>query len=408
VTLGFSDFIRKVISETEPCSQNTGESDLGFGWLYYGFVRNLKPEFVVAIGSRRGFMPFCVARALQDNGHGRLLFVDPSYSGDGPPGWSGRGYWSDPRAVEEWIRRFDLEGWVIHLRMTSDEALPEIRRSLSGRDLGMVVIDGAHDYETSLRDFESYSSLISTGVVFFHDATNPLCSVARTLDTLRERGYPVLTIERDVGLAMVEVRAAPAVREKWNYLRLPSNRAKLIEEHARTILRPDDRVMDAYCGFSPLGLVLTGVSLFGWDSDPRSIEELRNSLPTHRWERIEERDLPFSAVLPEVVDVLLGLGVSLGYAEWDPKYVRQNMAYLIGRYHPRAVLLETAADYHEAEILLHLEGILRQHGYHCRSEIIQTDLASFSRRKLLLADISPTENSSRSLSQRKFCSGPTG
>src|SRR5258708_1466722 len=246
VTIGFSEFIRRVISETEPCSQNTGENDLGFGWLYYGFVRNLKPEFAVAIGSRRGFMPFCVARALQDNGRGQLLFVDPSYSGDGPPGWSGRGYWNDPAVVQEWIRSFGLKGWVTHLRMTSDEALSEIRQLVSGRDVGMVVIDGAHDYETSLRDFETYSSLISTGVILFHDATNPLCCVARTLETLRDRRYPVLTIARDVGLGIVEVRAVPAVEEKWNYLRLPSNRAKLIEERARKILRPGDRVMDAY------------------------------------------------------------------------------------------------------------------------------------------------------------------
>lgn len=78
--LAFSDFLQKVIADAEPMGQNTSADNLGFGWIYYGLIRNLRPDFVVAIGSRRGFMPFCAARAVQDNRVGKVIFIDPSYS----------------------------------------------------------------------------------------------------------------------------------------------------------------------------------------------------------------------------------------------------------------------------------------------------------------------------------------
>ena len=121
----FTNFVHKVITQAEPMAQNTGPGDLGFGWIYYGLVRNLKPDYVVAIGSCRGFMPFCAARAMQDNLHGRVLFVDPSYSGNGYPGWSGRGLWSDPVQVAARIADYHLTGWITHFKLPSDAAAAE-------------------------------------------------------------------------------------------------------------------------------------------------------------------------------------------------------------------------------------------------------------------------------------------
>src|SRR5262249_20899513 len=144
--IAFSDFIHKVIREAEPCSQNTAEGDLGFGWIYYALIRNLRPDYVVAIGSRRGFMPFCAVRAVQDNGRGKVIFIDPSYSGDGHPGWSGLGLWGDPDGVAGWIASFGLKNWVTHWKLTSEEAFPRVRDEIGGGQLGVVIIDGAHTY----------------------------------------------------------------------------------------------------------------------------------------------------------------------------------------------------------------------------------------------------------------------
>jgi hypothetical protein len=384
-TMDLPSFVEQVLAEAEPMAQNTEAGNLGFGWLYYAFVRNLRPAFVVAIGSRYGFMPFCAARALQDNGRGQLVFIDPSYSGEGHPGWGGADRWSEPARVQQWIEHFGLGGWMTHLHMTSEEAFPRVRELLAGESLGTVIIDGAHTYEHSLRDFDLYSSLMSEGVVLLHDATNSCCEVSRTLETLRARGLPVVTLHRGVGLAVVEVQAPPAVEETWVYLVQGSDRGQRLLPLVRKVLRPGDGILDAYCGYSPLGSLLTDVSLFGWDRDPRIIARLRAEVPGHRWEQIEEGYLPY-AELPAEIQVLMGLGVSRGHAPWDPKYVVPNMQYLIGRYAPRACVFESAADYCGADILDDLQAVLDRHGYRYERHLVETNMASFSRRVVLLAE----------------------
>jgi hypothetical protein len=61
-----------------------------------------------------------------------------------------------------------------------------------------------------------------------------------------------------------------------------------------------------------------------------TIHNLRRELPKHRWEQIDERALPFSDVLPDRVDAIISLGLGLGYAEWDPHHVVDNVSYLLG------------------------------------------------------------------------------
>src|SRR5262244_4308443 len=54
--------------------------NIGFGFMYYGLARTLRPRHVVVIGSGFGFSVVCLALGLKDNGRGQLDFVDPSYS----------------------------------------------------------------------------------------------------------------------------------------------------------------------------------------------------------------------------------------------------------------------------------------------------------------------------------------
>lgn len=290
-------------------SQNTRPGNIGFGWIYYGLVRNLDPDFVVAIGSCAGFAPFCAARALQDNGRGKVLFIDPSYSGDGHPGWSGRNYWSNPAAVAARVAAFGLTGWFEHLKMTSEEAFPIVCDRVGDGKVGLIIVDGAHTYADSLRDFELYSGLVREGYVLFHDATSPDCEVARTLAELRSRGYALITLDIEVGLAVVEVRRPAMVRETWSYLCAESNRGELLLPFAQRLLRPGDRVLDIYCGFSPLTPLLSDVAIFGYDHDGAIVQELAARHPQHVWRQTADRQLQLAELPPEV-DVVLGLGVS--------------------------------------------------------------------------------------------------
>jgi hypothetical protein len=381
--LSMNEFIEKALSYAEPLSQNTGSGNLGFGWVYYGMARNLCPDFAVVIGSARGFVPLCVARGMQDNGRGEVIFIDPAYTGSGDPGWDGRGHWEHATEVEKWFDVFGLRGWIRHLKMRSEDAFPAVREIVAGKYTGLVVIDGAHTYENSLQDFDLYSSLMSDGVLLFHDATNPNCGVSWTMHALRTRGLDVATFNLDVGLSVVPIKQPPRVDDKWSYLISASDRGSLIMEHLGPLLRDGDRVLEAYCGFSPLNAHYENVRVFGFDVDPTIIERLRIQYPRHTWAQIEEKHVAY-AELPEEVDVLVGLGLSYGYCSWDAQLVEPNIRLLVRGYRPRVCLFETAADYHDGKILDALKKILHRTGYTCSEAMIQTSMSSYGRRRILV------------------------
>jgi hypothetical protein len=381
--LSLNEFVDKALAFAEPLSQNTAAGNLGFGWIYYGFARNLAPDFVIVIGSARGFAPLCAARALHDNGSGEVIFIDPGYSGSGDPAWDGRGHWQHPSEVDKWFRVFGLAGTIRHLKLRSDDALSEVQALVTGKRVGLVVIDGAHTHEQSLRDFDQYSPLISDGVVLFHDATNPNCGVAQTLRVLRTRGLDVVTLDRDAGLSMVQITRPARVDDKWSYLTASSNRGERIMEYLRPLLRDGDLVFEAYCGFSPLNAHYNGTQVFGFDVDPAVIQRLREEYPGRTWIQIDEKHLAF-ADIPDRADVLVGLGLSRGYCGWDPQLVERNMRFLVGHYRPRVCLFEAAAEYYNAEILQDLRQVLHRAGYACRDAKIDSTMTSFHVRQILI------------------------
>jgi hypothetical protein len=268
--------------------------------------------------------------------------------------------------------------------MTSEQAFPLVRDRVGNDKVGLIIIDGAHTKADSLRDFELYSSLVRDGYVLFHDATSPDCEVAKTLAELRSRGYGLITLDIQVGLALVEVRRPAVVRETWGYLCTESNRGERLLPFAQRVIRPGDRVLDIYCGFSPLTPLLRDATVFGYDCDGEIVQELAARHPQHVWQQVADRQLQF-AELPVEIDVILGLGVSRRYAPWDPPSVLDSVRYLLGRYFPRACLFETAADYHDGDIIADLVPALARLGYRCEEDVIHTNMASFSRRKVLVA-----------------------
>jgi predicted O-methyltransferase YrrM len=129
--------------------------NLGFGFVYYGLVRALRPEHVLVIGSGFGFSVVCLALGLKDNGHGNVTFVDPSYSlfTDGPlKTIGGTAQWSDPQKVRAHFRRFGVERIVTHHKLTSGRLFADYdARRLPQID--MAFIDGSHAYADVRDDF---------------------------------------------------------------------------------------------------------------------------------------------------------------------------------------------------------------------------------------------------------------
>ncbi len=142
--------LSEILAHAKPLGhgEQAATLNLGFGFVYYGLVRAIRPRHVVVIGSGYGFSVVCLALGLKDNKSGSLSFVDPSYSllRDGPARTvGGVNFWRDPGQVREHFARFGVEGLVTHYRLTSEEFFTRYAEfGLPSIDLAFI--DGNHAY----------------------------------------------------------------------------------------------------------------------------------------------------------------------------------------------------------------------------------------------------------------------
>ena len=175
-------------------------------WLLYGLVRSMKPEICVEVGSARGKSACHIGLALAENERGVLYAIDPHT----PTAWS------DDQSTDTWpiitrnLRRLGLEQRVRVVRQDSTAAAGDWREPID-----LLFIDGDHSYEGVRRDWEAFSPFVKpSGVVVFHDTlwdlrpderwSRPDMGVPRLVEELRADGFPVLTIDEDYGVSVVQ------------------------------------------------------------------------------------------------------------------------------------------------------------------------------------------------------------
>ena len=143
------EMIQQILDHARPLGHGEVPADLnlGFGFVYYGLVRALRPEHVVVIGSGYGFSVVCLALGLKDNRAGRLSFVDPSYSllANGPADHRRRELLAQSRAGAKPLRPLRRRGRRHPLQIH--------QRGFFGRyeefrlpTIDMAFIDGNHSY----------------------------------------------------------------------------------------------------------------------------------------------------------------------------------------------------------------------------------------------------------------------
>lgn len=184
-----------------PAATGLGHS----AWLLHGLVRSLQPATCVEIGSATGWSTCHIALALRENVRGRLYAIDPHASTD----WNDPGTVHTLPALRRNLQRCMVENYVEIIRAHSADAARDWNRTID-----LLFIDGDHSYPGVKRDWELFSPFLAPfGVAVFHDSTwdlheptRPDMGVPRFLEELRCAGYPVITIDRDCGLSLVQAR----------------------------------------------------------------------------------------------------------------------------------------------------------------------------------------------------------
>lgn len=190
--------------------------NLGFGFIYYGVARALRPKHILVIGSGYGFSVVCLALALKDNGQGQLTFIDPSYSvlKDGPfKTVGGRDQWSDNEAVKAHFRLFGVDDIVTHYKLRSDEFFSQYG-SFSLPAIDIAFIDGSHAYKDVRHDFSQVvQQAHKNSYIFLHDTNIYIreilqhAGVKKWLRFLRrnERAFEVVDFPFSSGVALVRI-----------------------------------------------------------------------------------------------------------------------------------------------------------------------------------------------------------
>jgi predicted O-methyltransferase YrrM len=144
----------------------------------YSFVRGFRPARALEIGVLHGGSGCIIANAMEDNGLGVIVGVDP-----GP---------------EIYVPERDFHGRYRLVAKPSPEGLPEARR-IAGGEFDFVFIDGLHMYDQVRLDIKGVLPLVCEGAyIMFHDAfhygvSSAITEAVEGNSNLHDCGYPCRT-----------------------------------------------------------------------------------------------------------------------------------------------------------------------------------------------------------------------
>ena len=138
---------------------------LGYGLIHYALIINTKPDNILCIGSRKGFIPALCSLACQENEKGTVHFVDAGYdSSNKEKYWSGIGWWKKIDSNKH-FSFLDINKHLKTYVMTSQEYAKKYKTKYL-----YVYIDGDHSYNGAKADYELFwPRLKKGGFMIFHD-----------------------------------------------------------------------------------------------------------------------------------------------------------------------------------------------------------------------------------------------
>ncbi len=184
--------------------------NLGYAWLHYSFIRNLRPNRILVVGSRFGYIPAICAMACKDNNFGVVDFVDAGFDMNSTQekrsSWGGVGFWKNTD-IEKHFESFGLNKFIsVHVTTTS-----EFHKLHPKRKWGYIYLDGDHSFKGVSADFNYfYPSLNTSGVLCLHDIHmktegESVYGVWKLWKNLiKEKKYHMLDIPGNYGLGIIQ------------------------------------------------------------------------------------------------------------------------------------------------------------------------------------------------------------
>lgn len=191
-----------------PWPDARGKDHPRLGRFVYAFAKWYRPEWVVEVGTNTGGTAIAWARALHENGKGRLICVDnDAYSHHAYPG-----------GLKLNLAKQHIPETVVQIENgDSARLVPELARRLRGQ-VNLYLVDGDHRYEGALADIKNGLPMMkSGGLVLVHDVDrfrrmaeatveHPAPVYEAFMKVVRERGYPwclLRSIRKHLGIFRV-------------------------------------------------------------------------------------------------------------------------------------------------------------------------------------------------------------
>ena len=183
--------------------------NLGFGFIHYSFIRNIRPKKVLVVGSQRGYVPVICAKACKDEDHGgHVDFVDAGYdmniSYESSRAWGGTGVWRE--IDESYWKPLEVQKYITMYCMTIENFVDKY----PDRKYEYIYIDADHNYDAVKSEFNLlWPKLKEDGFISFHDvvvrrrAQAGRCGVKKFWDEIKG-DYHSFTFEQSNGLGIIQ------------------------------------------------------------------------------------------------------------------------------------------------------------------------------------------------------------
>ncbi len=144
--------------------------------MLYALIRGLKPKFAIEIGVRWGGSARIICNAMQDNGLGKIVGIDP--------------------ATENFrVKSIELHDRYILHKGYSPDAIPGAMELLNTNRVDFVFIDALHVHDAVKKDFLGVLPYLTSGAhILFHDTYHQgvdkaITSVIREDESLHDLGF---------------------------------------------------------------------------------------------------------------------------------------------------------------------------------------------------------------------------